>query len=248
MFNSFLVPIGARLATVSDFNGDGKLDIALAALIPKVVRFYLGNGLGNFEFSGSFGSGGDPRGAVAADFNQDGRPDLALANYASSTLTVLFSKPCVFPDLSLKKSHSQSFIIEQSGIYTLQVNNTGVENSAGPMRVVDNLPTGLSFVSAVGSGWSCSANGQTVTCDSNNRILGGATSSIVLTVAVGFSAFPSVTNTAMLEFSPDPNTANNSASDQTQVGFTISGTVQNGAVRPRRRDDDVEWRSIGERR
>ena len=228
LVNSFLVPIGPRIATVSDFNGDGKLDIALAALIPKVVRFYAGNGLGSFVLVGSFGSGGDPRGAVAADFNQDGRPDLAVTNYASSTLTVLFSKPCSFPDLSLKKSHSQTFIIGQSGIYTLQVNNTGVESSAGPIRVVDNLPTGLSFSSAVGSGWLCAATGQTVTCDSNNRILAGATDSIVLTVAVSSSAFPSVTNTAMLEFSSDPNTANNSASDPTQVGFTISGTVQNG--------------------
>jgi uncharacterized repeat protein (TIGR01451 family) len=162
--------------------------------------------------------------------NQDGRAELAVANYESSTISVFFSKPCVIPDLSLKKTHSQNFVVGQNGTYSVQVSNTGLENSVGQIRVIDTLPTGLTFISAVGNGWSCSAAGQTVTCDSNNWIFGGAMNSIALTVAVGSSAFPSVTNTAVLDIPSDPNTANNSASDPTQVGFTISGMVQNGAL------------------
>ena len=33
------------------------------------------------------------------------------------------------------------------------------------MTMVDTLPTGLTYVSAVGTDWTCDAAGQVVTCD-----------------------------------------------------------------------------------
>lgn len=228
-YPAFILP---SIATVSDFDGDGKMDIALAFATPKVVKIYVGDGTGGFDLVGSYGSGGDPRSAVASDLNGDGRPELAIANYGSSSLTLLFTKACAPTDLALRKSHSQSFAVGQNGVYNLQVSNTGLESSSGQIRVIDNLPTGLTFVSAVGSGWLCSASGQTVSCNLGGRILAGSTTTVTLTVAVGSSAFPSVTNSALLEVQSDANPANNSAADPTQIngGLLITGIVRNGAL------------------
>ena len=67
--------------------------------------------------------------------------------------------------------------------YTLTVNNTGTATTnAGPITVTDVIPAGLTFVRGNGNGWSCTANGQTVTCTSNNTIVINGSSNIVLTV------------------------------------------------------------------
>jgi uncharacterized repeat protein (TIGR01451 family) len=51
--------------------------------------------------------------------------------------------------------------------YTLTVNNTGL--AAGTGTVTDNLPSELSYVTFSGSGWTCSAVGQAVTCTTTAR-------------------------------------------------------------------------------
>src|SRR6185436_11659677 len=84
----------------------------------------------------------------------------------------------------------------------------------------DVLPGGLTFVSGTGTGWTCGAAGQTVTCTSTTPIAAGATgNAITLTVGVGSTAFPSVLNTATVSGGGEPPAAagNNLASDNTIV-------------------------------
>ena len=66
--------------------------------------------------------------------------------------------------------------------YTLTVSNSGTSPTNGQISVTDNLPAGLNFVNGVGTGWSCSAIGQKVTCITNNSIIAGTNSAITLTV------------------------------------------------------------------
>jgi uncharacterized repeat protein (TIGR01451 family) len=99
------------------------------------------------------------------------------------------------------KSHTGNFVVGQNAVYTIAPQNTGVQPTAGTVKVVDVLPAGLTYVSATGSGWTCSAVGQTVTCTSPQIIpAGGSATPITLTVAVGAAAFPSVTNSATISF------------------------------------------------
>jgi uncharacterized repeat protein (TIGR01451 family)/fimbrial isopeptide formation D2 family protein len=102
------------------------------------------------------------------------------------------------PELTLTKAAVGTFTVGINGVYRLTLTNTSaVAATAGTITVVDTLPAGLTYVSAAGSGWSCSAAGQVVTCTTGATIAPGtAAPDITLTVAVAVAAAPSVINVA----------------------------------------------------
>ena len=85
--------------------------------------------------------------------------------------------------------------------YTLEVSNQSTlpSTSTGTITVTDTLPAGLVFSSASGTGWACSANGQLVTCTTNQALgMGAKTSPLTITATVQLGAPATVTNTATL--------------------------------------------------
>ncbi|MFN8571509.1 MAG: hypothetical protein U0132_05580 [Gemmatimonadaceae bacterium] len=138
------------------------------------------------------------------------------ANDSASDPTAVSPAPA--PDLSLAKTHTGSFVVGSNGSYQLTVSNVGAGATTGPVTVTDALPTGLTFVSGSGTGWSCSAVAQTVTCTTPGPVAPAATLPVItVTVAVGTAAVPSVVNTAVVSTSGDANAANDAASDPTTV-------------------------------
>jgi hypothetical protein len=85
------IPLGNDLsaAVAADFNGDGKLDLAVADAGSNAVMILLGNGDGTFGAQATFAVGNSPRALLAADFNNDGKLDLAVANYTDGSVTLL---------------------------------------------------------------------------------------------------------------------------------------------------------------
>ena len=86
----------AYMPAIGDFNGDGKLDIAVTGggyglSTVNVVTILLGNGDGTFRLAqnSTFATEIDPWAIVTADFNGDGKLDLAITNYYSNSLTIL---------------------------------------------------------------------------------------------------------------------------------------------------------------
>src|SRR6267143_5400659 len=75
--------------TAGDFNGDGKLDLAVTNLGSNNVSVLLGNGDGTFQAAVSYSAGTDPRSVTSGDFNGDGKLDLVTANGGSSRVSVL---------------------------------------------------------------------------------------------------------------------------------------------------------------
>jgi len=84
---------GVSAVAVEDFDGDGKLDIAVAndAGISILVQDATAPGI--FLPAVSYAAGSQPTSIAVGDLNGDGRPDLAVANYGS-------------PDGSIKASAS----------------------------------------------------------------------------------------------------------------------------------------------
>jgi hypothetical protein len=85
---------GTRAAdtAAADFNGDGRVDLAMADLASNTFRVLLGNGDGTFQPPRSSPAGPDftgPRSVTAGDFNDGGRVDLVTllgSESASDTL------------------------------------------------------------------------------------------------------------------------------------------------------------------
>src|SRR5690606_16217249 len=81
--------------------------------------------------------------------------------------------------------------------YTLTVSNTDSAAVTGTTTVKDTLATGLTFVSGTGTGWSCSAAGQVVTCTSSASIAASSSMApITLTVFVAGKMGAAVNNQA----------------------------------------------------
>jgi serine/threonine protein kinase len=80
---------GASVAA-ADFNGDGKLDLAVVDNI-GLISVFLGNGDGTFRTRVDYPAGSFPIGSIGiGDFDGDGRLDLAVASGGSNSVTILF--------------------------------------------------------------------------------------------------------------------------------------------------------------
>ena len=118
VYTSNLLSIYSTSIAVADFNGDGKLDLALTNSVgpTNAVAIVLGNGDGTFQNPPLLYSAGLlPTAVVSLDVNGDGKPDLAVAggygvlSYFSLTTLInqgdgTFANPVSFPVLQFPYS------------------------------------------------------------------------------------------------------------------------------------------------
>ncbi len=72
-----------------DFNGDGKMDLAVTNPTANTIVILLGEGDGTFTLGDTVPVGSNPLSIVAGDFRHCGTLDLAVANTLDNTVTVL---------------------------------------------------------------------------------------------------------------------------------------------------------------
>ncbi|HJQ34764.1 MAG TPA: hypothetical protein VJ866_21625 [Pyrinomonadaceae bacterium] len=145
------------------------------------------------------------------------------ASLVSSQATDLYDLAAMtkFADLSISKTSSSTFVVGSNAVYTISVTNNGPHSASGPITVKDTLPAGLSYVSATGTGWTCSNASGVVTCTSAGPVANGVTmNAITLTVAVGAAAAPSVTNTATVSGTTFDHVSTNDSSSVTKAVLT----------------------------
>src|SRR5437588_4376258 len=75
--------------TTGDFNGDNKLDLAVANSGGVSVLF--GNGDGTFQPAVSYATGANPDSVAVGDLNGDGKPDLAVVSGSGDGVSVLLN-------------------------------------------------------------------------------------------------------------------------------------------------------------
>ncbi|MGQ0646599.1 MAG: DUF7507 domain-containing protein [Gemmatimonadaceae bacterium] len=122
-------------------------------------------------------------------------------------------------DIAVTKTHTGNFVVGQNGTYTITVTNIGDLGTFGATTMSDVLPAGLGFVSASGTGWTCGASGQTVSCIHAGLLAPQQAATITLVVSVAAAAAPSVVNTVSVATPDELSTlrGNNTASDPTNV-------------------------------
>src|SRR5439155_1574132 len=89
--------------------------------------------------------------------------------------------------------------------------------TAAVTTVTDTLPTGTTYVSGAGSGWSFAPSGQIITATHAGPIAAADSASFTLTVDVGAAAVPGVTNSAVVSLPGDLSAANDRDVDPTTV-------------------------------
>jgi Flp pilus assembly secretin CpaC len=146
---------GPVAMAATDFNSDGKLDLAIVNQATNNVTILLGNGDGTFaEATGSpisSGIGNGPVAIAAGDLNADAKPDLVVVNQTDDTVSVLLNNgDATFsagPNSPLPTAASPTSVaiadFNQDGNPDIAVTNGG----ANTFRVFLGLSKGL-FTSA----------------------------------------------------------------------------------------------------
>ncbi len=99
--------------------------------------------------------------------------------------------------------------------FTVTVTNSGPSTATG-ITVTETIPPGSTFVSAMGTGWTCTQSGNVVTCTRPSLPPGGAPP---ITIVVTMPSTPGMTTTTtgVTSTTPDPDAGNNTTSTTTTV-------------------------------
>jgi uncharacterized repeat protein (TIGR01451 family) len=162
-----------------------------------------------------------------------GPRDFESPNNRNSDDTVVNPFVAPAPDLTIEISHSRRFTVgSNDNSYLIKVTNGLGPATPGPttsaIRVVDTLPTGMTYKPAGSGGvdWTCAAVGQDVTCDYAGAALADDAGAGDLRIFVDVAA-------AALQGEPVTNTANNTATVSTADGEELVSTrSDNTAIDP----------------
>ncbi|MCC7451957.1 MAG: DUF11 domain-containing protein, partial [Anaerolineae bacterium] len=124
--------------------------VTAGASLPNITLNVLPTALGNIPNSAT----------VSLTGQTDGNP---ANNTSTVTVNVL---PPNTPDLRITKTHADPFTQGVLSSYSIAVENVGSGDTTGIITVTDTLPPGMTFSSASGGGFTCSAAAQVVTCTS----------------------------------------------------------------------------------
>jgi uncharacterized repeat protein (TIGR01451 family) len=140
--------------------------------------------------------------------------DMTLGNNSSThMLNVLASA-----DLSISKSTAAAPAYGSNPVtYTLAVSNLG-PTAATLVSVADVLPAGATFISATGTGWTCSFMTGTVTCTAPSLAVGAAPPISLVIGAPSVATPGTLMNTATISSAaPDSVPGNNSSTSSAPI-------------------------------
>lgn len=85
---NYTAAAGPQAVVSDDFNGDGKLDLAIVNNTSQNVSILLGNGSGGFSLPSNISTFSNIIAIASGDFNSDGKIDLAIPNWLAGTVMI----------------------------------------------------------------------------------------------------------------------------------------------------------------
>jgi uncharacterized repeat protein (TIGR01451 family) len=222
------VPSGATFVSASPTNAN--CVATSATLVTCSVGTLAGNGTGARVINLTWRA--LAAGTISATANITADSDTNLGNNTQNATTTVLAGA----DLRLTKTDSPDPVIGGANLtYTLTAFNDG-PNASGTLVLTDNLPGSSTFVSAAGTGWSCSHVGGLVTCTRTGSLAVGASAPPVTIVARIDASTGFVTNSASLSpaagATADPDNSNNTATATTTVLPGADVRIDSKAVSP----------------
>jgi uncharacterized repeat protein (TIGR01451 family) len=160
--------------------------------------------MGPFAANNSLSGGQSPAFTAAIDYfhvlDESGTPIDAPPPVQSADLTIALTR---------------AGALQQGGntSYTATVTNSGTAGTSAPITLTDTLPPGFNYMSAAGTGWTCGAVGQAVTCSFADPVAAGTAAPPVVISAAITTSPGEVSNTVTVAGGGETNTANNTATD-----------------------------------
>ncbi len=171
-----------------------------------------------------------------------GGNELNVANDTASDSTNVVSSS----DLAITKSASPNPIKQGNTLtYTLVVTNNGPSDATN-VTATDTLPSTVSYISATPTQGTCSQAAGTVTCLLGTMINGvSATITITVTAVTPSSAVNSASVTAD---QPDPNSANNTATQTTLITFPTAVKLETFTAKATADSVVLSWKTGAEQK
>ncbi len=156
---AYNVPAGVDIVALGDFNGDGKLDVAVTnSGTYDMVSVLPGTGTGTLKAAVVFGTNYGPSGIAAADFNGDGKLDIVTADNGSpfgvtmATISVLLSNgKDLFAARTDYKVGNETVTGAYSGLAAADLTGNGKPDLIVPITYAD-VPYELSILKNKGNG------------------------------------------------------------------------------------------------
>src|SRR5690349_16600449 len=123
---NFLLPSNPMSVIAQDFNGDGRVDLAVASFSGNKVAVLLGNGDGTFQAAVSYATQKGPLGLAVGDLNGDGKLDLIAPNGFSNSVSVFLGKG----DGTFASANNIPLPIDPYGIALADLNGDGILDAA----------------------------------------------------------------------------------------------------------------------
>jgi hypothetical protein len=170
---------------------------SLSGFYPAPSTFNIAPTKGSFVFGNTFPSGINPDGTWSLFFNQH----IAATEPSGATqgwCVQLAENP---PAVAVSIPTTDTFVRSQQGSFIVNIENNGPGSTGDPtggshpMTLTDVLNSDFTYASFTGTGWSCGASGQTVTCTNGSTVAAGNDyPSLTLTLNVSGTASGTTSN------------------------------------------------------